>query len=159
MHGMERIALFPGSFDPFTKGHMAIVDQGLRIFDRIIVGVGENGDKRGLLTMENRVRLISDIYHGNDAVDVVTYGMLTGEFCQKVGASFLLRGMRNTVDYEYERSMAVVNNQLFPEITTVLLFTPPEYVAVSSSIIRELVAFGHDPAELMPEHIEIKNYL
>ncbi len=156
---MTRDALFPGSFDPFTMGHRSIVEQGLRLFDRIIVGVGANNDKRGLLTIENRLRLINDIFHDNQRVVAMPYDGLTGEFCRTLGVGFLLRGMRNTVDYEYERSIMLINQRLYPEITTVLLFTPPEFVAVSSSTIRELVSFGHDPRELMPENIDIKNYL
>jgi pantetheine-phosphate adenylyltransferase len=156
---MNRDALFPGSFDPFTMGHKSIVDQGLRLFDRIIVGVGANNDKRGLLTVENRVRLIADIFRDNPRVVAMPYDGLTGDFCRSIGVEFMLRGMRNTVDYEYERSIMLINQRLYPEITTVLLFTPPEYVAVSSSAIRELVVLGHDPVELMPENINIKNYL
>ena len=156
---MEKIALFPGSFDPFTKGHMSIVDQGLKIFDKIIIGVGANTEKRGLLTVDNRIRLINDIYASNSKVEVKSYHKLTGEFCRDLSVKFILRGMRNTVDYEYERSMMLINQKLYPEITTVLLFTPPEYVAISSSMLRELVAFGHDTTMLMPEHIDIKNYL
>ena len=154
-----RTALFPGSFDPFTLGHQAIVEDGLKIFDKIVVGIGSNSEKNGLLTVENRRRLIEDLYNDNDRVDVSVYSELTGEFCRKIGAQFLLRGMRNTVDYEYERNMMAVNQMLFPEITTVLLFTPPKYVAVSSSMIRELLAFGGDPTQLMPDKIDINNYL
>ncbi len=156
---MERVALFPGSFDPFTLGHQAIVEQGLRIFDRIVVGVGANSEKHGLLTVENRERLIGDIYRGNLCVETVSYGGLTGDYCRQRGIRFILRGMRNTVDYEYERGMMLINQRLYPEITTVLLFTPPEYVAISSSMIRELVSYGNDPIELMPSNIDIKNYL
>ncbi len=157
MH-MDRTALFPGSFDPFTLGHQAIVEQGLRIFDRIIIGIGDNVGKRGLLTPENRQRLIRDIFRDEPRVGVACYEGLTGDFCRREEVRFLLRGMRNTVDYEYERGVMLVNQRLYPEITTVLLFTPPEYVAVSSSVIRELVAFGRDPRELMPGNIEIKDY-
>lgn len=156
---MKRVALFPGSFDPFTIGHKSIVDLGLKMFDKIIIGVGANSEKKGLLTLENRVRLIKDIYRDNHNVDVMPYHGLTGDFCRELDLQFILRGMRNTVDYEYERGMMLVNQALYPEITTVLLFTPPEYVAISSSIIRELVSFGKDPEELMPENIDIKNYL
>ena len=156
---MDRTALFPGSFDPFTIGHQSIVDEGLKIFDRIIVGVGINSEKRGLLTNENKVRLIRDIYHDNPRVEVTAYEGLTGDYCRSRGIRFLLRGMRNTVDYEYERGMMLINQKLYPEITTVLLFTPPEYVAISSSMIRELVSFGSDPIALMPQNIDIKNYL
>ena len=156
---MCKTALFPGSFDPFTMGHKSIVDQGLKRFDRIVIGVGVNNEKKGLLTVENRLRLIYDIYKDNTAVEVLPYHGLTGDFCRELDITFLLRGMRNTVDYEYERGIMLVNQKLYPEITTVLLFTPPEYVAISSSTIRELVAFGRDPIELMPENIDIKNYL
>ncbi len=156
---MERIALFPGSFDPFTLGHKAIVDQGLRFFDRIVVGVGDNNEKRGMMTNANRARLIRDIYADEPRVEVCVYGGLTGDYCRRHGISFLLRGMRNTVDYEYERSMMLINQKLYPEITTVLLFTPPEFVAISSSMIRELVSYGGDPTPLMPQNIDIKNYL
>ena len=156
---MERIALFPGSFDPFTMVHKAIVDQGLSIFDRIVVAVGANTEKKGLLTAENRLRLIRDIYTGDPRVEVAEYHGLTGDYCRSRDIRFILRGMRNTVDYEYERGMMLVNQKLYPDITTVLLFTPPQYVAISSSIIRQLVAFGRDPIELMHENIDIKEYL
>ncbi len=156
---MLKTALFPGSFDPFTLGHQAIVADGLKIFDRIIIGIGSNNDKRGLLTTENRKRLIDDIYKDNNRVETVVYEGLTGTFCRRMGISFLLRGMRNTVDYEYERNMMLINQRLFPEITTVLLFTPPAFVAISSSMIREILAFGGDPTELMPQNIDITNYL
>ena len=156
---MERIALFPGSFDPFTLGHQAIIEQGVRIFDRIVIGVGENSEKQGLLTIPSRIRLIRDIYADNPAVNVVSYNGLTGDFCRKLNIRFILRGMRNTVDYEYERGMMLINQRIFPEITTVLLFTPPEFVAISSSMIRELVNYGNDPTALMPKNINIKHYL
>lgn len=156
---MDRVALFPGSFDPFTMGHKAIVDHGLRIFDRVVVGIGSNTGKHGLLTTENRVRLINDLYADDPRVEAMPYEGLTGDFCREQGIRFLLRGMRNTVDYEYERGIMMINQQLYPEITTVLLFTPPEYVAISSSVIRELVSFGRDPREFMPDNIEIKNYI
>ncbi len=154
-----KTALFPGSFDPFTIGHQAVVDEGLRIFDRIIIGIGDNAEKNSLLKVANRKRLIEDLYKGNDRVDVEVYDMLTGEYCHKNGITFILRGMRNTIDYEYERNIMLINKRLFPEITTVLLFTPPQFVAVSSSVIRELIHFGNDPTGLMPQNIDIKKYL
>ncbi len=140
-------------------GHKSIVEQGLKIFDRIVVGIGANSEKRGLLSIDNRIRLIRDIYADNPRVEAAAYDNLTGEFCRGIGAHFILRGMRNTVDYEYERGMMLVNQKLYPDITTVLLFTPPEFVAISSSMIRELVSFGHDTTMLMPDNIDIKNYL
>ena len=156
---MKKTALFPGSFDPFTRGHEAIVEDGLKLFDHIIVGIGSNTDKRGLLSVENRKMLVEDLYHNEPRVSAAIYDGLTGDFCREVGAGFLLRGMRNTVDYEYERNMMIVNQQLFPEITTVLLFTPPKFVAISSSVIRELIQFGGDPTEFMPHNVDIKKYI
>ena len=154
-----KTALFPGSFDPFTVGHQALVSEGLRFFDRVIVAVGENPDKRGLLTTENRKRLIEDIYRDEPRVEVVSYSGLTGNYCREHEIKFILRGMRNTVDFDFERNMMQINQRLYPEITTVLLFTPSEYVAVSSSVIREILSFGGDVAQFMPEGVKIENYL
>lgn len=156
---MTKKALFPGTFDPFTLGHKMVVDQALELFDRIVIAVGINSDKRGLLTAENRVRLIEDIFKGNDKIEVLSYGNLTGELCRELGINTILRGLRNSVDFEYERNISQVNQTLFPELKTMLLFTPPEYVAISSSVIRELVSFGKDPSELMPANIKLKDYL
>lgn len=156
---MNRTALFPGSFDPFTLGHKIVVDQALDLFDKIVIAVGINNEKKGLLTAENRVRLIRDLYAGNSRIEVRTYNELTGKFCRELGIRIILRGLRNNVDFEYERGIMQVNQTLFPEIRTVLMFTPAQYVAISSSVIRELVTFGGDPTPLMPSNINIKNYL
>lgn len=156
---MERIALFPGTFDPFTLGHKMVVDQALELFDKVVIAVGVNNDKRSLLTSANRVRLIRDLYGDEPRICVRTYTELTGEFCRHLGVTIILRGLRNSVDFEYERNIAQVNQTLFPELKTVLLFTPAQYVAISSSVIRELVSFGTDPVELMPRGIDINDYL
>lgn len=156
---MKETALFPGSFDPFTLGHKYVVDQGLELFDKILIAIGINGEKSGLLTPENRARLIRDLYAGNPRIEVCIYTELTGQLCRSRGITTILRGLRNTVDFEYERNIMQVNRTLFPEVTTVLLFTPADYVAISSSIIRELLAFGGDPTPLMPQNIDIKNYM
>lgn len=156
---MSKVALFPGSFDPFTLGHYAIVEQGLKIFDKIIIGIGANSQKSGLLTTENKIKLIESIYKEQDQVEVSQYCGLTGDFCREHDVRFILRGMRNTVDYECERNIMLVNQMLYPEITTVLLFTPPEYVSISSSIIRELLHFGKNPKEFLPNNIDIKDFL
>ncbi len=154
-----KVALFPGSFDPFTVGHQALVSEGLRFFDKVVVAVGENSEKRGLLTTENRKRLIEDLYRDEPRVEVVSYSGLTGNYCREHELKFILRGMRNTVDFDFERNMMQINQRLYPEITTVLLFTPSEYVAVSSSVIREILSFGGDVAQFMPAGVDIKDYL
>lgn len=154
-----KIALFPGSFDPFTRGHEAIVEQALRLFDKVIIAIGENVGKRSLLTAEARLRLISDLYQSNHNVECITYSTLTGDVARKVGASAIVRGVRNTIDFEYERTMAQTNSRLFPEIETVLLLTPPMLADVSSSTVRELIAFDRDVAEMMPEGVNLNDYL
>jgi len=154
-----KTAIFPGSFDPFTIGHQALVDEGLRFFDRIIIAVGENSDKDSLLTTASRKALIEEVYKNTPNVDVISYDGLTGEYCRDHQLKFILRGMRNTVDFDYERNMMQINQRLYPEITTVLLFTPPELVAVSSSVIREIISFGGNVDQFMPSGIDIKKYI
>lgn len=114
----------PGSFDPFTRGHAALVDEALNLFDRVIIGIGNNTSKQGLLTVENRKRLIDDIYRGDERVEACIYTGLTGEFAEAAGACAIIRGVRNTTDFEYERTMEATNHRIYPDITTVMLFTP-----------------------------------
>ena len=156
---MERTAIFPGSFDPFTRGHAALVDEALNLFDRVIIGIGNNTSKQGLLTVENRKRLIDDIYRGNDRVEARIYTGLTGEFAEEVGACAIIRGVRNTTDFEYERTMEATNHRLHPDIITVMLFTPAPVADIASSTVREVLAFGRTVDEFMPEGIDIKKYL
>ena len=156
---MTRIALFAGSFDPFTRGHEAVVEEALRLFDEVVIGVGENVSKRGLLAVDARCRLIEDLYADNERVRVAKYSTLTGDFAREVGATALVRGVRNTVDFEFERTIEATNRQLFPELTTVLLVTPAEYMHISSSTVRELLAFGRSVDEFIPSKIKIENYL
>ena len=156
---MAKVALFAGSFDPFTRGHAAVVKEALRLFDEVVIAVGDNVSKRSLLSVDQRCRLIEDVYKGNNRVKVASYSTLTGDFARKVGATVLVRGVRNTVDFEFERAMEATNRELFPELTTVLLVTPAEVVHISSSMVRELLAFGRDVSDYMPQDIEIKNYI
>jgi pantetheine-phosphate adenylyltransferase len=156
---MAKIALFAGSFDPFTRGHEAVVEAALKLFDEVVIGVGENVSKKGLLSTEARCRLIEDCYKDNARVRVAKYSTLTGDFARAVGATALVRGVRNTVDFEFERSIEATNRALFPELTTVLLPTPAEYMHISSSMVRELLAFGREVDDYLPQRINIKNYL
>ena len=156
---MAKIALFAGSFDPFTRGHEVVVEMALRLFDEVVIGVGENVAKQSLLSVEARCRLIADIYKNDNRVRVKSYSTLTGDFAREVGATILVRGVRNTVDFEFERTIEATNRQLFPELTTVLISTPAEYMHISSSMVRELLAFGRDIKEYLPQNIKIENYI
>jgi pantetheine-phosphate adenylyltransferase len=156
---MAKIALFAGSFDPFTRGHEAVVEAALKFFDEVVIGVGENVSKKGLLSTEARCRLIEDCYKANPRVRVAHYSTLTGDFACEVGATALIRGVRNTVDFEFERTMEATNRELYPELTTVLFVTPVEYMHISSSMVRELLAFGREVDGYLPKNINIKNYL
>lgn len=159
MNDMKRIALFPGSFDPFTRGHESLVEGALQLFDEVVIAVGDNRAKQGFLPIESRCKLIEDLYSDEPRVRVETYSCLTGEEARNVGAVAIVRGIRNTTDFNFERSIEATNRRLFPELTTVLLVTPDEYAHISSSIVRELVSFGRDVDEFMPEKINLKHYL
>lgn len=155
----QRIAIFPGSFDPFTRGHEALVTQALGLFDRVVIGIGRNCDKRALLTPEARLRLIGELYAGQPRVEVRIYSGLTGDFAAETGACALVRGVRNSIDFEYERTMAAANRRLFAGLATVVLFTPPEVADLSSSTVRELLAYGRPVDEFLPEGVDLKKYL
>ena len=155
----SRTVIFPGSFDPFTRGHAAVVDEALRIFDKVIVGIGDNVSKRGLLPTAKRAALIRDLYAENPRVEVRTYSSLTGDFARECGAKVVVRGVRTGYDIEYEQNMASVNRRLYPDLTTVILCTPAELSHISSSVVRELPEFGHPVDDFMPEGVDIGRYL
>ena len=144
----RRIALFPGSFNPFTRGHESLVTRALSMCDSVTIAIGINIEKMNSDT-ESRVRAIRDLYAGDPRIDVVTYSELTGELAIRLGCAFILRGVRNTADFEYEMNMADTNRRLFG-IETVLLPALPELAWISSSTARELERFGHDVSELLP---------
>ncbi|MBS5741022.1 MAG: pantetheine-phosphate adenylyltransferase [Adlercreutzia equolifaciens] len=145
-----KVAIFPGSFDPFTVGHASIVERGLPMFDRIVIGVGVNDSKRSLLTPEERVEAIRKLYEEEPRIKVVSYNDLTVDLVRREGAQFILRGLRSVKDFEYERDIAAMNNRL-SGVETVLLFTEAHYSDISSSVVRELIAFGKDVSEFLPK--------
>lgn len=155
----QRVAIFPGSFDPFTKGHKAIVDEALKLFDRVVVAIGHNPQKRGLLSVERRKQLIERVFMGEERVEVTLYTSLTGDEARRVGATTIIRSARNTIDFDFERTMERANREIFPELSTVLLFAPRDVEHISSSLVRELRAFGHDTSELLPEGISLEEFI
>lgn len=144
-----KIAIFPGTFDPFTKGHADIVRRGLRIFDKVIVAVGINEHKVSSATVEQRLADIAHCFQGETNVEVVAYDGLTADFARQHGVDFILRGVRSLKDYEYERDIADINFRL-NSIETIILFSKPELAAVSSSVVRELQHFGKDISDFLP---------
>lgn len=148
---MKKIALFPGSFDPFTKGHEDIVLRGLSLFDEIIIAIGYNVAKSTrYFPIEKMISCIESTFANYPAIRVVTYNELTAEFARRHGARYLLRGIRNTTDFEYENSISQINRKLYHELESVFLITSPQFAWISSSIIREVHGYGGDVSEYLP---------
>ena len=145
-----RTAIFPGSFDPFTIGHYDIVKRALPLFDEIVIGVGVNAQKQPLFTTEERVSAIQKAFENEAKVRVQTYDSLTVNFAKEVNATFMLRGVRSTIDFEYEKAFAEANKQL-SGIETVLMLTKPEYEHISSSLVRDLYNHGKDITPYLPK--------
>lgn len=146
----QRIAVFGGSFNPFTVGHASVVERGLKLFDKIIVAIGINRDKQpGCAEIAARCDAIARLYSGNPRVSVEAWDGLMVDLAKARGAAFMLRGVRSAADFEYERSMADINRQL-SGIETVLLYTLPQHAAVSSSVVRELQSYGVDVTQFLP---------
>ncbi len=142
-------AIFPGTFDPFTIGHDALVRRALSVVDELYIAIGINTEKRTMLTLDERMQRIETLYKDEPSVRVVSYEGLTTDFAQSIGAQFIIRGVRNTIDFEYERNIADVNRML-TGIDTLLLVSEPEYAAISSSMVRELSHFGKDISKYLP---------
>ncbi|MBT1711735.1 pantetheine-phosphate adenylyltransferase [Fulvivirgaceae bacterium PWU5] len=147
----KRIALFPGSFDPFTRGHEDIVLRGLQMFDEIIIAIGYNSQKSNrYFPIEKMIASINEAFRQYPNITVLTYSELTAELARKHNARFLLRGLRNTTDFEYENSISQVNRQLYDELESVFLITTPQLAWISSSIIREVHKYGGDVSQFLP---------
>ncbi len=145
-------AIFPGSFDPFTVGHESIVLRGLEIFDEIVVAVGVNSEKRCMFSVERRVEFIKTVFAERPEVTVTTYEGLTVDFAKKVGCSHILRGLRTSADFEFERAIAQVNRQM-TGIDTAFLLTTPEHTPINSTIVRDILRHGGDASLFLPERI------
>lgn len=153
---MQNIAVFPGSFDPITVGHQSIILRACKVFDKIIVAIGENAEKQSFFPIEKRLEWIRQTFTDEPKVEVMKYSGLTVEFCKKVNARFILRGLRTSADFEFERSIGQVNRNLNPEIETVFLLTTPEHTAINSSIVRDIIRNGGDASPFVPKEIDIK---
>ena len=155
---MQKIAVFPGSFDPFTAGHEALVLKGLDLFDSIIVAVCVNSDKKGFMPLEKRLELIETVFKNNRRIQVRSYSNLTVDFCKENGVTHILRGLRNAADFEYENNIAQINRLISGNIETVFLLSRPEHAAVSSSIVRELIRYKKDVKMFLPSGIDFEYF-
>lgn len=156
---MEKIAIFPGTFDPFTVGHESIVRRSLNLFDKIIVAVGINSGKQPLMSIDARVEMINEVFKDNPKVTCDSFEGLTVDFCTKVNANYMLRGIRTAADFEYERAIAQINKKMLPEVESVFLLTSPEHTPVNSTIIRDIIRNRGDASQFLPAGIDIKKYL
>ena len=150
---MSKIAVFPGSFDPITKGHESIIKRAVPLFDKIYIAIGENQQKNALFSLEQRIDWLKKVFISFPSLEIATYNGLTVDFCKKVKAHYILRGLRTSADFEYERSIGQVNKQIYPEIETVFLLTIPEFTSLSSSIVRDIIKNKGDVSQFVPEAV------
>ena len=152
---MKTTALFPGSFDPFTAGHLNILKRALTMFDNVVIAVGINQDKRGFFQMEKRLDIIRQATAGIKGVSVIQYDNLTIDTCRAMGIKHIVRGVRNMIDFETERSIADANRRLAPDIETIIIPTAQEYAHISSSAVRDILKHGGDYSAFIPEGVKL----
>lgn len=152
-------AIFPGSFDPFTLGHYDIAKRASKLFDLLYIAVGFNVNKHSFMDINMRVQLIKDCFPNSKKIKVISYDALTIELCKTLGVNYLVHGIRNSTDIQYESQLAEINRTLAPEIENINFICQPKYAHISSSAIRELHSFGADISKLMPKGIILDNYL
>jgi pantetheine-phosphate adenylyltransferase len=155
---MKKIAVFPGSFDPFTIGHEAIIRRAINLFDEIIIAVGANTLKKNYYSLETRKEMITKIFKDETRVRVDHYEGLTVDYCKKKGAGYLLRGLRTSADFEFERAIGQVNKSMAPNIESVFLLTVPEHSFINSTIVRDIIRNGGDASKFVPAAINLKDY-
>lgn len=155
---MERIAIFPGSFDPFTVGHESIVRRAVSLFDKIYIMIGYNANKKSFFSIEKRMKWINQVFKDEPGIEVTQHKGLTVDFCKEVGARYILRGIRTSSDFEYERAIAQVNKKMHPEIESVFLLTLPEHTPVNASIIRDIVSHGGDASMFLPKGLDMSEF-
>lgn len=149
------IAVYPGSFDPITLGHVDLVHRALPLFDRVIVAIGQNAQKTYLFDLEQRKRWIEEAFRGVEGIDVSVFETLTAHYCKQVGARFLLRGLRNASDFDYEKTISQINHIVGDGIETVFLISQPAYSHISSTIVREIIKGGGDASPFLPPPLQI----
>jgi pantetheine-phosphate adenylyltransferase len=152
-----KIAVFPGSFDPITIGHVEIVKRALPLFDTVIVAVGINESKQSLFSLEQRLAWLKEVFEGHSNIQIAHFEGLTAHFCAQVGAKYLLRGLRNASDFDYEKTISQLNQIIGQQLDTVFLISQPEYSHISSTIVREIIKGGGDVTPFIPKSIKISS--
>lgn len=151
----KKIAVFPGSFDPITKGHESIIQRCLPLFDQIIIGIGYNSNKNYYFSQDRREHFIHETFKGEEKILVKRYSGLTVDFCKEVGAKYILRGLRTSADYEFERGIAQMNRALAPEIDSIFVVADPALSHISSTIVRDILLYQGDVTKFIPQAIKI----
>lgn len=150
---MNRICLFPGTFDPVTLGHTDIINRALPLFDKLYIGIGRNANKQPMFSEQQRLNWINEIYQGNDKVEAVVYDGLTVDCCEKIGANYILRGIRYVNDFEYEKGIADMNRSIAQNIETIFLTCLPQYTSVASTLVRDVLKYGGDVSQFLPDAV------
>ena len=150
---MKKIAVFPGSFDPITRGHESIIRRALPVFDEIIVALGENAEKKSYFPLDSRLKWLKLVFGDEPKVRIVKYSGLTVDLCTRMNAVYILRGLRTSADFEFERTIGLMNKAISPVIETVFFLSAPEYAALSSSVVRDILRNGGDVSKFVPDKI------
>lgn len=150
---MKKIALFPGSFDPITVAHIDILNRALPLFDEVVVGIGLNNTKQGFITADKKEEMLRLVFQNNPKIKVKSYQGLTVEYCKEIGAQYMIRGIRSTADFEYEKAISQMNQSMHPEIESVFILSRPGFSAISSTIVRDILRNGGDISQFVPKEI------
>ena len=156
---MKITAVFPGSFDPITLGHESVIKRALPLFDEVYIAVGINAEKKSFFDLNLRMEWIRKVFEKFPQVKVIQYERLTVDLCKKLGAQYLLRGLRTSADFEFERSIGQINKKLYPDIETVFFLTAPEYSMINSSIVRDILRNGGDASQFVPGGIDLTEFI
>jgi pantetheine-phosphate adenylyltransferase len=146
-----KIALFPGSFDPITIAHVDILKRSIPLFDKVVLGIGLNSSKQNFLSAETREEIVRSVFKAYPNVEIATYQGLTVDFCKQIGATYMIRGIRSVGDFEYERAIAQINQTMMPNVETIFILSKPEYSAISSTIVRDILRNGGDVSPFLPK--------
>lgn len=151
---MERICLFPGTFDPITKGHVDVIERAVSLFDKLVIGIGTNSSKQPMFSVEQRCEWIQEIFKNEKRIEVTGYSGLTIDYCKQINAKYILRGIRYISDFEYEKAIADMNRMLSPDIETIFLTCSPEYSTISSTLVRDVIRNNGNVSLFIPPEVK-----